>query len=584
MIQNCPPQQQKVSQADRAHFNEAINSLLVSGAISKCAPCEHQFLSNIFLRPKPNGKKRLILNLKSLNKYIETQHFKLEDLRTAIKLVNKNCFMATLDLKDAYFLVKIHPESRKYLRFMWNKNVYEFNVLPFGLNTAPYIFTKILKPVAKLLRLSGHVSTIYLDDMLLLGNTYADCIYNIKATKSLLMALGFIINEKKSSLTPTTCCKFLGYIINSKSMTITLPLDKQKHIKNELIKFMKLKQCKIRKFAQLVGLLISACPAVEYGLLYTKQFERCKFLNLQGHDNYDKVMNIPGSLLPDCHWWLNAIDNSAHRIKDDIYITEIYSDASTTGWGAVCNGETASGIWSETETKQHINCLELLAAFIGLKIFGNNLHDCQILLRIDNSTAISYVNRMGGIQFPHLTQISKDIWQWCEFRRIFVFASYVESSNNIADVESRRIHPDIEWELTNPVFHSLTSMFGEPQIDLFASRINRKCHKYVSWHRDPDAYAIDAFTLRWSQLFFYAFPPFSMVLKMLKKIKTDQARGIVVVPYWPTQPWYPIFCSLLESDMVTISPIENPIISHSSQRRNILAGLTLVAGILSARR
>lgn len=207
---------------------------------------------------------RLIINLKNLNKHIDTHHFKLEDLRTAVKLVNNSSYMATLDLKDAYFLVNIHPESRKFLRFLWSGNLYEFNVLPFGLNTAPYIFTKLIKPIAKLLRSCGHISTIYLDDMFLLGNTYEDCLDNINITKQLLLSLGLKINYEKSNFTPSTCCKFLGYIINSKSMTITLPVDKQKHIKSELIKFMKLKHCKIRKFAQLVGLLISALCCITW--------------------------------------------------------------------------------------------------------------------------------------------------------------------------------------------------------------------------------------------------------------------------------------------------------------------------------
>lgn len=582
VIQYCQPRQPVPTTSEIPLFEEAIQDLLLNGAISKCEACEHQFLSNIFLRPKPNGKTRLILNLKNLNKYIETQHFKLEDLRTAVKLVNKDCLMATLDLKDAYFLVKIHPESRKYLRFSWNGQLYEFNVLPFGLNTAPFIFTKILKPVVKMLRSCGHLSTIYLDDLLLLGNSYSNCINNIEVTISLLTALGFKINQEKSKLSPSTSVKFLGYIIDSHSMKITLPKEKRMLIKAELQKFTKLKSCKIRKFARLVGLLISACPAVEYGILYTKNFERCKYLNLQGHDDYERIMQIPSSLLPDIRWWLNVIDHPYHRIKDDQYTREIYSDASTTGWGAVCGTESAAGQWSQHEAQQHINYLELIAAFIALKIFAKDLSSCQVLLRIDSSTAISYINRMGGVQFPHLTQVAKDIWQWCESRKIFVFAAYVESSKNIADEDSRRVHPDIEWELADSAFQALTDKFGMPTIDLFASRINRKCEKYISWRRDPDAYSINAFTINWHHHFFYAFPPFSIILKVLRKIQTDGARGILVVPHWPTQPWYPMFMGLLVSDVITFEPGENLIISHSS-RRNVHSSITLVAGILSGR-
>lgn len=569
---------------DKHEFYEAINNLLQIGAISECEPCTGQFISSVFLIPKPNGKKRFILNLKALNKFITTDHFKLEDLRTAIKLISPGCFMATLDLKDAYFLVKIHPESRKYLRFIFDNNMYEFHVLPFGLNTAPYLFTKLMKPVVKLLRMAGYISTIYLDDLCLIGNSFRECTENIDITIKLLKGLGFIINYEKSNLQPSTSCKFLGFIINSYKFEIKLPQEKRTRIKTELNKFIHLNRCKIRTFAQLVGLLVSACPAIEYGWLYTKEFERTKFLNLIDNDNYNKSMIIPEHLQNDIKWWLKGIDKSVHRILTDTYACEIFSDASTTGWGAACETESASGPWSMEERTQHINYLELLAAFLALKVFAKDARNCQILLRIDNSTAISYINRMGGVQYPHLTRITKDIWQWCESRRIFVSASYIKSTDNIiADAESRRNHPDIEWELNSDSFTQITNNFGMPDIDLFASRINRKCAKYVSWHRDPDAFAINAFTFNWKNFFFYAFPPVSVILKMLRKIINDGATGIVVVPMWPTQPWYPLFNKLVVSNIIIFKPHENVLISHFS-RAQVQKSLTLVAAILSATR
>lgn len=104
------------SALEKDNFNEAIHNLLCNGAISKCQPTDGQFLSSIFLVPKPNGKYRFILNLKNLNKFITPDHFKIEDLRTVLKLITKNFFMTKIDLKDAYYFINIHPNSRKYLR------------------------------------------------------------------------------------------------------------------------------------------------------------------------------------------------------------------------------------------------------------------------------------------------------------------------------------------------------------------------------------------------------------------------------------------------------------------------------------
>ncbi|KAI8438149.1 hypothetical protein MSG28_010773 [Choristoneura fumiferana] len=116
---------------------------------------------------------------------------------------------------------------------------------------------------------------------------------------------------------------------------------------------------------------------------------------------------------------------------------------------------------------------------------------------------------MGGIQYPHLNGITREIWQFCEARNIFLFASYINTKENIeADFQSRK--HTIEWELSDDAFQSIIVEFGEPDIDLFASRTNSKCKSFISWKKDPDAIAVDAFTVKWSEYFFYAFPPFNL--------------------------------------------------------------------------
>ncbi|XP_041975806.1 uncharacterized protein LOC121730731 [Aricia agestis] len=133
------------------------------------------------------------------------------------------------------------------------------------------------------------------------------------------------------------------------------------------------------------------------------------------NNDYNEYMTLPSSLLPDLNWWLSSIMHSNNSIKDDNnYCLEIFSDASTTGWGASCGDQRASGRWSQEEIHFHINQLELLAAYFALKIFSKNYSNCNILMRVDNTTAISYINRMGGIQYPHLSKVARDIWQWCE--------------------------------------------------------------------------------------------------------------------------------------------------------------------------
>lgn len=122
-------------------YKLAIQKLLETGALKKCTPTEDQFISPFFLRSKKYGSDRFTLNLKGLKKFIKMPHFKLENIRTASMLLTPGMLMANLDLKDAYFLVPIHKASRKYLRFVFLNEYYEFAYLPFSLCISPFIFT-----------------------------------------------------------------------------------------------------------------------------------------------------------------------------------------------------------------------------------------------------------------------------------------------------------------------------------------------------------------------------------------------------------------------------------------------------------
>lgn len=154
----------RLSPSDSSACDTEIERLLIKKAVVAVEPDANQFLSSFFLIEKSSGGKRFILNLRDLNTFINPPHFKLEDWRTVVRLMLPETYMATLDLEDAYLLVPIIEEHRKFLRFRWRKTTYEFTALPFGLSTAPYIFTKILRPVVAHLRERGYQSIIYLDD------------------------------------------------------------------------------------------------------------------------------------------------------------------------------------------------------------------------------------------------------------------------------------------------------------------------------------------------------------------------------------------------------------------------------------
>lgn len=571
------------SQQESDDFNICINKLLIINAISYCDHEPDEFISSVFLVPKPNGDKRFIINLKCLNKFIETKHFKMEDYRSASRLVTKDCYMASIDLQDAYFLVPINKSQRKFLRFIYNDIPYQINCLPFGLCTSPFVFTKLLKPVMEYLRYThGLISVIYLDDIFCVGRTFSECKNNVTLTKTLLESVGFLINFEKSCFEPKTICKFLGFMFDSKRMLLELPNSKKSKIKSRLTTFLNLKKCSLREFARFVGLLVSACPAIRYSWVYTKYFEQFKFVCLLKNPNYDQIIELPEIIKPDIIWWLNHIDYGFNQLDCEEFDLEIFSDASTSGWGAYYNNNDGSGYWKDWEKKLHINELELKAAFLALKCFTKNLSHSKILLRIDNVTAISCINRMGSVQYSHLNKITREIWQWCEMRKLTIFASYINTKDNCeADQLSRKNFEDTEWELNKNAFDTITSSFGYPEIDLFASRCNAKCNKFVTWKNDPEAWAVDAFTISWKNRFFYAFPPFCLITKVIQKIIREKAEGILVVPYWKGQVWYPILQKIINSDLILFGPDPDLLTSPFRIKHNLHRALKLVAVKLS---
>ena len=103
-----------------------IQSLLLKGVLRESHSEPGEFVSTIFLRPKNDGSFRMILNLKQLNESVEYHHFKMDTLDTVSRMMKPGCFMATVDLKDAYYTVPIHSDHQKYLKFMFSGTLYQY--------------------------------------------------------------------------------------------------------------------------------------------------------------------------------------------------------------------------------------------------------------------------------------------------------------------------------------------------------------------------------------------------------------------------------------------------------------------------
>ena len=201
LIQNRAPP--RFSHTESEKIDIEITALLNKGALNKVEPVSGQFRSNIFLVPKRDGKSRPVINLKDLNAFIQYDHFIMEGTHLLRDLLQPHDWLGKIDLKGAYFIIPIWKEQRKYLRFVWKSTLPEFAFLPFGLATAPRLFTKVMKPIVALLRQVGIRLIIYLDDLLFMNQSKEGLLLDLTTARYLLENLRFVINLEKSCFTPT---------------------------------------------------------------------------------------------------------------------------------------------------------------------------------------------------------------------------------------------------------------------------------------------------------------------------------------------------------------------------------------------
>ena len=209
-------------------------------------------------------------------------------------------------------------------------------------------------------------------------------------------------------------------------------------------------------------------------------------------------------------WWIENLHCCNGRsIKVPPIDLQIFTDASLSGWGSHCSSDFVHGIWSEDEKMEHINVLELKAILNAVKHFAMKYICKHICIHSDNSGAIAYVENLGGIRSKSLNNLAKELWLWCTAKCIYISAVHVSGVENFsADMLSRVSNVRTEWSLREDIFTMILLSFPDMEIDLFASRFNAKLDKFVSWGLDPMAFAVDAFSLSWSDIFSYPFPSF----------------------------------------------------------------------------
>ena len=471
----------------------------------------------------------------------------------------QNDWAFSLDLTDAYLHVPIHPRSRKYLRFTLKGRVFHFRALPFGLSTSPYIFTLLMTVIVTYLRRRAIILHPYLDDWLSRNQSRLILLEHRHFIIQLITSLGLIINQEKSDLIPTQMFTFIGMEFLTHMNIVRVPQARVQILLETVKKFSQKTYVSAREFLSLLRQLNAAADFVMLGRLHLRPLQmsllaqwRPQTLPLQHQ------IKLTGDVLHHLNWW------KQHRLylqgvpmKADPPSHHIFSDASLTGWGSHLEPEGLlyHGVWSKTQSRLHINILEMMAISLTLRRALQFIRNSTVLISTDNTTVVAYLNRQGA--GTHSPDLCMEVWStviWCHQNQINLLIKQIPGKFNVlADRLSRITKPiSTEWGLNQSVANAVFRMTQFPNLDLFATRLNHKLPLYVSPISDQKALTVDALTMNWNHIHGYAFPPFHLIPSVINKIRTAQCTVVLIAPFWPNRTWFPELINLLISSTITL--------------------------------
>jgi len=245
---------------------------------------------------------------------------------------------------------------------------------------------------------------------------------------------------------------------------------------------------------------------------------------------------------------------------------EVWTDASDQGWGAWAQSHTNNnnqhkkkttlvgtmeGHWSQNWESRRIEAKELWTAVNATMEWINllKLKNCTVHIHTDSQVALSYLVSLKGGRMRHLYQIMKPLWTMVNKKNILITAQWIATElNTLADALSRKKKGKGDFSLNMKTYRKICHHFNlQPTLDCFATRMNRRVKKFMSWTPQPEAFRVDALTTRGLDLapkeVLWCHPPWKLIPKVVKwlslVVQQSKRSGLLLTPHWPGAPWWP---------------------------------------------
>ena len=368
---------------------------------------------------------------------------------------------------------------------------------------------------------------------------------------------------RESDLVPAQVFTFIGMEFLTHNNIVRVPQARQMKILESVRIFLQKTSVSARDFLSLLGQLNAAADFVMLGQLHLRplQISLHKLWQPQKFP-LDHQIGLTTKILQHLKWWLQE-DLYLHGIpmKIDPPSHTIFTDASLSGWGAHVEPEGLlfHGLWTEDQSRLHINVLEMKAILLSLTRAIHKVKNSTVLVSTDNTTVVAYIRHQGG---THSTVLTEEVWNilnLCLTHNIQLLVKHIPGRfNTLADRMSRIDKPiSTEWSLNQEIANKIFQNMDFPSIDLFATRLNHRLPLYVSPIPDQKALSIDAISMDWNRIHAYAFPPFHLIQTVINKIRISQCKILLITPLWPDRPWFPELLGLLVSPPVSLPVMPN---------------------------
>ncbi|KAG2236264.1 hypothetical protein INT48_008624 [Thamnidium elegans] len=434
----------KMTSDDQLAADQAVENFLNAGIIKRSPTQNRDFLSTFFTIQE--AKRRPILNCTKLNQFFQVQYFNMEGVPALRDTIEKDDYICKVDLKDAYVVVPIHKESQVsnvreqryripvYLSSLWLKHSSESFLKANALCNRTF---KNKRDESNLLsRRYLHSGKIEESNGEICSLTYLP-----------LEQLGFLINKAKSVFEPKTSQEFLGFLFNTRTMKISLPIAKINKLLQRLrqVESPTIRSC--RWIASLLEKMTAVIPAIGEALLYVRHMQRdlAKALH-NNHQQWDKACHLSQEGKNEIQWWEKFLIQKnglpIHKIIVSDPALKVYVDASDIGWGITSSLVQTAGFWTNEEKNDSINVRELKTIYYAILIHAKKVNNVDMKIYSDNMTALKYVTKAGGTASFALQDLAVKIQDICNLHHLTVQYQHIPGVQNVkADQLSRSKKP-----------------------------------------------------------------------------------------------------------------------------------------------